>query len=134
MAERKMARKPRSVTAAPEVTKTSDKVVVCLNSAHSIIFEANGKKIKINGQNENLRGEKEGILAVGKFGQSIIDRKDWEEIVRIYRNMMIFRSGLIFAMNDTASANAKAKECEDMRHGLEPVDTSKTATKQDEAK
>lgn len=116
---------------AQSVVKTDTKVVVCLNLAHSLVFDVGDKKIKINGSNENLRGANEGILSIGKFGESIIDRQDWEEIVRQYGNMTIFRSGLIFAQNDTASARAKAKELKDTRHGLEPVDPKRTTTKED---
>lgn len=116
---------------AQSVVKTDTKVVVCLNLAHSLVFDVGDKKIKINGSNENLRGANEGILSIGKFGESIIDRQDWEEIVRQYGNMTIFRNGLIFAQNDTASARAKAKELKDTRHGLEPVDPKRTTTKED---
>lgn len=126
-----MARKPVMAKTAQSVVKTDTKVVVCLNLAHSLVFDVGDKKIKINGSNENLRGANEGILSIGKFGESIIDRQDWEEIVRQYGNMTIFRSGLIFAQNDTASARAKAKELKDTRHGLEPVDPKRTTTKED---
>ena len=126
-----MARKPVAAKTAQSVVKTDTKVVVCLNLAHSLVFDVGDKKIKINGSNENLRGANEGILSIGKFGESIIDRQDWEEIVRQYGNMTIFKNGLIFAQNDTASARAKAKELKDTRHGLEPVDPKRTTTKED---
>lgn len=126
-----MARKLVRAKTAQSVVKTDTKVVVCLNLAHSLVFDVGDKKIKINGSNENLRGANEGILSIGKFGESIIDRQDWEEIVRQYGNMTIFRNGLIFAQNDTASARAKAKELKDTRHGLEPVDPKRTTTKED---
>ena len=126
-----MARKPVTAKTAQSVVKTDTKVVVCLNLAHSLVFDVGDKKIKINGSNENLRGANEGILSIGKFGESIIDRQDWEEIVRQYGNMTIFKRSLIFAQNDTASARAKAKELKDTRHGLEPVDPKRTTTKED---
>lgn len=126
-----MARKPVTAKTAQSVVKTDTKVVVCLNLAHSLVFDVGDKKIKINGSNENLRGANEGILSIGKFGESIIDRQDWEEIVRQYGNMTIFKNGLIFAQNDTSSARAKAKELKDTRHGLEPVDPKRTTTKED---
>lgn len=133
-----MARNPKtgakSATATSTAKPVSDKVVVCLNLAHSVVFEIDGRKIRINGQNENLRGEQEGILAVGKFGQSIIDRQDWEEIRRQYGRMSIFKMGLIFAQKDTASANAEAREKKELRHGLEPVDPEKTVSKADSEK
>ena len=126
-----MARKPVTAKTAQSVVKTDTKVVVCLNLAHSLVFDVGDKKIKINGSNENLRGANEGILSIGKFGESIIDRQDWEEIVRQYGNLTIFKRGLIFAQNDTASARAKAKELKDTGHGLEPGDPKRTTTKED---
>lgn len=122
----------RKKTAAEQVvTKSSAKVVVCLNLAHSLIFELGERKIKINGTNENLRGKSEGVLAVGKYGHTIIDSQDWDAIKEKYSGMAIFKNNLIFSANDTASANAKEKELKDMRHGLEPVDPSKTTSKAD---
>lgn len=122
----------KAATVAPEeVTKTSEKVVVSLNSAHSILFELGERKIKINGQNENLRGKEEGVLVVGKFGETVLDKQDWDTIREKYKNMTIFKTGMIFASADTASARARAKEQGELRHGLEPVDTTKTQTKAD---
>ncbi|MCM1130055.1 MAG: hypothetical protein NC323_09310 [Oxalobacter formigenes] len=116
---------------APKTGKSGGKVVVCLNSAHSIVFEIAGRNIQINGSNENLRKEKEGILAVGRFGETLIDRQDWEEIKKVYGKMEIFKSGLIYAQENHASARSVAKEREKLRNGLEPVDTSTTQTKED---
>lgn len=121
----------KKTAAEPVVTKSSSKVVVCLNLAHSLIFELGERKIKINGTNENLRGKSEGVLAVGKYGHTIIDSQDWDAIKEKYSSMAIFKNNLIFSANDTASANAKEKELKDMRHGLEPVDPSKTTSKAD---
>lgn len=117
-------------TAAKPV-KTASKVVVCLNSAHSIVFEIDGRKIQINGSNENLRKQKEGILAVGKFGESLIDKQDWEQIQKKYGRMEIFKSGLIYAQDNHASARDVAKEREKLRNGLEPVDPKTTPSKED---
>ena len=51
--------------------------------------------------------------------------------MRQYGRMDIFKNGLIYAQNDTDSARAKAKELKDTRHGLEPVDSKRTTTKED---
>lgn len=124
--------KATSTTTKP--VKTTGKVVVCLNSAHSIVFEIDGRKIKINGSNEHLRKQKEGILAVGKFGESLIDRQDWEQIRKVYGNMAIFKNGLIYAQESHASARDVAKEREKLRNGLEPVDPKTTTSKEDKDK
>jgi len=111
----------KKTAAEPVVTKSSSKVVVCLNLAHSLIFELG----------EKLRGKSEGVLAVGKYGHTIIDSQDWDAIKEKYSGMAIFKNNLIFSASDTASANSKEKELKDMRHGLEPVDPSKTTSKAD---
>lgn len=121
----------KATNTAAKPVKTASKVVVCLNSAHSIVFEIDGRKIQINGSNENLRKQKEGILAVGKFGESLIDRKDWEQIQKIYGRMEIFKSGLIYAQDNHASARDVAKEREKLRNGMEPVDPKTTPSKED---
>lgn len=126
MATRRKIAKPAETV----VTKTSPKVVVCLNHAHSIVFEVGDRKIKVNGTNENLRGQREGILAVGRFGHTVMDAQDWEAICKKYGSMAIFRNNLIFSANDTASAKAQEKELKDTRHGMEPVDVTKTASKE----
>lgn len=124
-------RQKQSVKQNRSAVKASSKVEVRLNLAHSINFDVNGRKIKINGQNEKLRGEKEGILIVGGYGKTILDQQDWDELVRLYGRMAIFKNGLIFAMGDSASADDRAKELKELRHGLEPVDTRKTVTEAD---
>lgn len=121
----------RATNTADKPAKTVSKVVVCLNSAHSIVFEIDGRKIQINGSNEHLRKQKEGILAVGKFGESLIDKQDWEQIQKIYGSMSIFKSGLIYAQDNHASARDVAKEREKLRNGLEPVDPKTTVSKED---
>lgn len=127
------AAKTTATNTATKPAKTASKVVVCLNSAHSIVFEIDGRKIKINGSNEHLRKQKEGILAVGKFGESLIDKQDWEQIKKIYGRMEIFKSGLIYAQDNHASARDVAKEREKLRNGLEPVDPKTTTSKEDKA-
>lgn len=128
--QKKSAQKAQNSAPAQNV-QSGGNVVVSFNNAHSMIFEVNGKKIKINGSNEGLRGIPDGVLAVGRYGQTVVSREDWEAIKKTYGKMAVFANGLIFAENDHASAKSRENEHKDLRHGLEPVDTENTYTKAD---
>lgn len=109
--------------------KTSKKVVVRLNHPYSVYFDMpDGRRVKVNGSNEELRGAG-GVVVPGAFGETILDREDWESISAKYGNMTIFEKGYIFAANDKASANDQAREKRELRNGLEPVDVRKTKSK-----
>ncbi|MCM1513225.1 MAG: hypothetical protein NC112_09000 [Oxalobacter formigenes] len=131
MARQKKSAQKAQQAAAVQNVRAGGNVVVSFNNAHSIIFEVNGKKVKINGSNESLRGVPDGVLTVGKYGQTVVTKADWEAIKSAYGKMAIFTNGLIFAAGDHASAKSRETEQKDLRHGLEPVDTEKTYTKAD---
>lgn len=104
-------------------------VVVKLNSPHSIYFDIDEKtRVKVNGTAEELRG-KNGIIIPGHFGETVLEKSDWEAISRKYASMTIFQKGYIFAMDKQDDANAKASELKGQRHGLEPVDVKKQRTR-----
>lgn len=112
-------------------TKGTNYVTVCLNLAHDIIFDIGDKKWTIKGSNSHLRGLDGGVLAVGKYGETQILKEDWEAIKEHYKGMTIFQTGLIFAAEDLASARDEAKDKEELRHGLEPIDPKKTNSTED---
>lgn len=107
--------------------KSSDKVMVCLNCAHDLIYQlSDGSEVRLNGA---AHGITEGALPVGKFGMTMVATKDWEVLQKMYGKTERFKNGLIFAATDKASAMEEAEEKADLRHGLEPIDTTKTKTK-----
>lgn len=112
-------------------SKNSTYVTVSLNLAYDLTFDIGDKHWTINGTNSNLRGVDGGILAVGKFGQTLIKKEDWEAIKAQYGSMDIFQKGFIFASEDKASAEDEAKDKEELRHGLEPIDTKTTKSTED---
>lgn len=113
---------------APAI-KTESKnthVVVCLKHPQGIKFKLNNNRsVVINGNAAHLKGKTTGVLPDGGFGITTILREDWEAIKKAYGTMSIFKNGLIFANADTASANAQAKEYDEVKSGFEPVDIKK---------
>lgn len=120
-------------TSAPSA---ADTVVVALNRASGIVFPMpDGRRVTINGNAAHLRGREKGILPIGAFGLTTVDRSDWEYIKKTYGpSMKLFESGLIFAAERKADAVDMAEERAELRHGLEPVDPEKTQTKPNDGK
>lgn len=123
MATRKRTRNPVKIEQPVEQAKPEQKPVVTVKykSMHSIQFELNGKPIKINGSNEDLRGKSTGVL-ITDFGTTTLPRKVWEDIENKYGSMSIFKNGLIFAYAQPASAQARAEENAELKTGFEPVE------------
>lgn len=113
---------------APAV-KTDSKnthVVVCLKHPQGIKFKLpNNRSVIIAGNATHLRGQKAPVLPVGGFGMTTISTEDWEYIKKTYSTMQVFKSGLIFANADTASASSQAQEHDEIKSGFEPIDIDK---------
>lgn len=112
------------------VVENENTVCVALNRPLGIVFKVNGKEIEINGNAVSLKGKDLGVLPVGAYGLTTIDKKDWEAIQKEYGKMKIFQAGLIFATGKSYDSQVEAENREDLRNGLEPVDTKKTRTKE----
>lgn len=113
--------------------KTSDTVTVCLRQHFDITFDLDhGRKVTIKGHNARLRGVDGGVLDSGhSFGETVIPTADWERIKELYGqdpNNRLFTGGFIFASADKEDARAEQKEKENLKTGLEPIDTKKTKT------
>lgn len=105
-------------------------VTVALNRATGIRFPLpDGRTVLINGNAAHLRGREKGVLPVGGFGLTTIAADDWAYIKKTYGRMEIFENGLIFAAERKADAADEAAEKANLRHGLEPADPEKTATR-----
>lgn len=101
-------------------------VIVCLKHPHGIKFKlGNNRHVTIQGNATHLKNKTTGVLPEGGFGMTTILKEDWEAIKNTYSTMSIFKSGLIFACADTASAQAQAKEHDELKSGFEPVDVKK---------
>ncbi|MDY5050866.1 MAG: hypothetical protein SPF17_05530 [Candidatus Mucispirillum faecigallinarum] len=106
--------------------KKNEYVIVCLKHPHGIKFKlGNNRHVTIQGNATHLKDKTTGVLPDGGFGMTTILKEDWEAIKNTYSTMSIFKSGLIFASADTASAQAQAKEHDELKSGFEPVDIKK---------
>lgn len=121
------AKKPAVTAPAAASGKT---VVVALNRVQGLDFPMpDGRVVSIAGNAQYLRGKDTGVLPVGAFGLTEIREDDWLYIEKMWGESPMFKNGLIFASSKgEKDAKAEAQNREDLRNGLEPVDTEKTAT------
>ncbi|WP_374053293.1 hypothetical protein [Xenorhabdus taiwanensis] len=104
-------------------------VTVRLNHPHGIVFPMpDGTNLVLKGNAFHLFGVEKGTLPVGLYGETTVDADKWDCILNTYGEMEIFKNQLCIWDEKAASANDKASEKKELRHGREPVDTSKTAT------
>ncbi|MDC9591519.1 hypothetical protein PSI23_20095 [Xenorhabdus sp. XENO-10] len=102
---------------------------VRLNHPHGIEFPMpDGSSVVLKGNAFHLLGMDKGMLPVGLYGQTVIDAERWDYILKTYSEMAIFKNNLCVWDEKEANANDKAREKKELRHGREPVDTSKTTT------
>lgn len=115
--------------------RSANTVVVALNRPTGINFSMpDGRKVLINGNAADLRGEEKGVLPVGAFGLTTIDRDDWEYIKKTYGRMEVFENGLLFAAERKADALDEAEEKAELRHGLEPINPETANTSPNDGK
>ena len=124
--------------AAGEAASVSGTVTIALNFPRGVDFDfedSRGAKkvLHVNGNAVNLRGLDMGRLPEGgTYGLTFgVPAEDWAAVSEKYRNMPLFRSGLIFAVGTPAEAKKEAASRRDMRHGFEPIDTTKSRTQPD---
>ncbi len=108
-------------------------VYVFYNSPHGIKFELNEQKeVVINGSPvSNIYDSQGKNMSQGKFGITEIAKQDWEEIVKLYKDLPIFKSERIFASDTLSFGNDKAKEQALQINGAEQIDIKQTNTKPD---
>jgi hypothetical protein len=136
-----MARKKKeSVQPAPQINQPSAgagrTVVVALNRVQGIDYPMpDGRIVSIAGNAEGLRGQEMGQLPVGAYGLTEIREDDWLYIEKMWGETPLFKNGLIFASTKgEKDAKAEARNREDLRNGMEPVDPERSATKPASAK
>lgn len=139
-----MARKATKKTAstakaAPQKVQPSAggrTVVVALNRVQGIDYPMpDGRVVSIAGNAVSLRGQEMGVLPMGAYGLTEIREDDWLYIEKMWGQTPLFKNGLIFASSKgEKDARAEAKNREDLRNGMEPVDPDRAATKPASAK
>lgn len=121
-------------------SKKSTAVVVCMKMPQDQIFRlSGGRTVTLAGKPLSALYDAEGKRMPGAgYGRTYLSAEEWEELLKTYGKMDMFRLGLIFAEADEASANARAAEQDEVKNGLEQVDPNtdpKTVTaKADEKK
>lgn len=110
--------------------KAKDTVTVALNYPHDLKYRiSGGREIIFNGNATAIRLKGKGELPRGAYGLTMnVPVEDWEEVKELYGGTAKFKQNLIFAQTDKYSAMDEAEEKAETRHGLEPVDTTTTAT------
>ncbi|MDE9483245.1 hypothetical protein [Xenorhabdus bovienii] len=107
----------------------SKTVSVRLNHPHGIAFPMpDDTNVVLKGNAFHLFGMEKGTLPVGLYGETMVDADKWDYILKTYGEMEIFKNNLCIWDEKAPSANDKASEKKELRHGREPVDTSKTTT------
>ena len=139
-----MARKATKKTAstakaAPQKVQPSAggrTVVVALNRVQGIDYPMpDGRVVSIAGNAVSLRGQEMGVLPMGAYGLTEIREDDWLYIEKMWGQTPLFKNGLIFASSKgEKDAKAEARNREDLRNGMEPVDPDRAATKPASAK
>lgn len=84
-----------------------------------------GKIVTIDGFTVDGLRNSGGGFAGGKYAVTMVPADDWREIMRVYGNMRMFKSGLVFAADSIREGEAMARERGGLRHGWEPADPEK---------
>ena len=107
---------------------------VFYNSVRDIVFEVDkgGKpaQIRIHGSGFPLAGADAKILpGVGAYGMTQVDSDVWEEIVKRYGDMDIFKNGLIKAGASEKAKAAAKEEVSAKDNGQSPESVEKKSKK-----
>lgn len=107
-----------------------DEIYVFANLPYAQSFSLpDGRKIKIEGVPvSDLKNADGTPIAGGKYGITAIDASEWNHIKKIYGNMRMFESGLVFDAPSVERGQAMAKERSALRHSLEPADPARAKT------
>ena len=130
--ERKAPRKETTVKKKQEQQETDSTVCVAFNRPIGLKFPMpDGRIVEIKGNGDSMVGKGQKGLPIGAYGFTSINAEDWDYIVKKFGGMKIFTSGLCYATKRRSDAKEEAESRDDLRNGLEPVDVTKTDSKED---
>lgn len=69
-----------------------------------------------------LRDENGHALPTGKYGITEVPADQWAAVTKVYGELTVMQSGLIFVAPTREAGDAMAAERQGLRHGLEPAD------------
>jgi hypothetical protein len=104
----------------------ADFVTVCCKLPHGLHLDLQqpGKpKVRIT-----LKGHNSARVVGGYGITEQVPKEHFDEWMKQNRNHPAVTGNLIFAMNNTASAESKAREYAEHRHGMEPINSSDPAS------
>ncbi len=116
--------------------KAPENIMVCLNYPLDLTFRLKDnsghvRTVTLKGNANELRGKAMGVLPTkGAYGLTSIKRTDWEQIKKEHGDMLAFKNHLLFA-NEANKVDDEVKEASNVVNGFEPVDTKRTATKEE---
>lgn len=126
-----MARKKKNDAQAPETPKSNrlpnnpgaGKVYVFCGIPQGLIFRLGDTNHLFSGVNSSKLVAANGEdLAHGKFGITPCDEATWKEIERLYGELAVFKSGLIFASETVTDGDDEAMDKQDIQTGVEQKD------------
>lgn len=108
-------------------------VFVFANLPHGQTFDLpHGRQVALEGWPvSQLLGPHGQRLPGGRYGVTEVPVDHWNEVLRLYGEMAVLKSGLIFAAPSRKEGEAMAREHGGLRHGLEPVDPETLLTRPD---
>lgn len=112
---------------------TDGMITVKMCHPGNLIFTLAGRKFEMTGSNADLykASQTQGGMAlkIGDFGNTLVPRNVWAEIVEKYGKTDMFKNGLIHGHEDADYMDSWVQErCKDVRHGLDPINPEKTRT------
>lgn len=110
-----------------------DSLFIFANLPHGQSFSLpNGREVTLAGHPVSLLlGANGEALPGGEFGVTQVPAADWREVLRLYGDLAVLKSGLIFSAPSRKEGQAMARERKALRHGLEPVNPENTVTRPD---
>lgn len=104
-------------------TTTQNTVFVYANLPNGQSFHLPGRVVTLKGFPVSRLLDVDGNqMPAGQYGVTELPADDWNAVQKIYGQMTLLKSDLIFVAPSREEGDAMAAERQGLRHGLEPVD------------
>ncbi|MEG2172369.1 MAG: hypothetical protein RRY29_03815 [Desulfovibrionaceae bacterium] len=111
--------------------KSSETVFVYANLPNGQSFRISaGRTVTLEGYPvSKLVDDMGNALPAGQYGITELPAEDWQQVEKLYGQLTVMQSGIIFTAQSREQGDAMAAERCGLRHGVEPIDPATTATK-----